>query len=557
MMCRTLSILTVAASAALTLSSAPCSAATWASTSTQAIKLPTAVDLGPITGVATMTVRVGLSIQNKSTLLGVVKEVSDPSSKSYGDFLTPAEFKASYSPSAEQVNAVVDYLGRAGLTHIEVEPNNLLISATGTPGQIESAFHTSIHQFSLAGKLVFANITAAQVPTALSGLVVAVLGLNNASVMQTPLLRRSAAQGAALPISVPNYPAAYDPPQFWIAYDATSVWEASRTKIAIFAEGDLTQVLKDLRLEEAAYKVPVSPVEVKPVGIASPDTSGADEFDLDTQYSSGMAKYVEKLYVYDTTSLSDSDTALEFSRFVTDNLAKAGSASFGECEIFPYLDGAMTVDDMTFLEGAAQGQTVFASAGDTGAACAVAPTNGVPGGPPIVNYPASSPYVVAVGGTTLITNTNYTYDLETSWYAGGGGISQFEGAPYWQTAADVPSSVNNSRGVPDIAMDADPYSGANVYVDGVVEQVGGTSLSSPLALGVWARMVTLNPKLGFASPRLYSLYNGTTTPPSYLTEGFHDITLGDNVPYPALPGYDYDTGLGTFDVSKLSKSLEK
>ena len=548
------SIAIAAVSAVVSISS-PAASAQWVNTATQGTNLVSATDLGAVTGVKSITVRVGLAIQNKPALLNFVKEVNDPSSSIYGQYLTPAQFKAEYSPTAAQVNQVTTYLQSKGLTGITVEPNNLLISATGNPVDVAAAFNTTIHQFNVGGKTFYANINHVQVPLALNHLVVAVLGLNDASYMQLSPIQRSAYTPASPGISIPNYPASYEPGQFWWAYDAEHVAAASNATIAIFAEGDLTQVVKDLRLEETAYKVKWVPYQIMPVGIPSPDTSGADEWDLDTQYSSGMAKAVKELYIYDTTSLSDSDTALEFSHFVTDDLAKAGSASFGECELFPYIDGAMVVDDMTFLQAASQGQTVFASAGDTGAACAVAPTNGVPGGPPFVNYPASSEYVVAVGGTTLVTNPDYTYNQEIAWYAGGGGISQFEGAPYWQTAAGVPSSNDNARGVPDIAMDADPYSGANVYVDGVVEQVGGTSLSSPLALGVWARMISLNPKLGFASPRLYHLYDGSSIPPSYLTKGFHDIIVGDNVPYPALPGYDYDTGLGTFDVQQLVYNL--
>jgi pseudomonalisin len=106
-------------------------------------------------------------------------------------------------------------------------------------------------------------------------------------------------------------------------------------------------------------------------------------------------------------------------------------------------------------------------------------------------------------------------------------------------------------------MDADPYSGANVYVDGAVEAVGGTSLSSPLALGVWARLISANPKLGFAPLRYYGLYDGATTPGSYPNGGFHDITVGVNGYYTALPGWDYTTGLGTLWVSELAADLKK
>ena len=139
---------------------------------------------------------------------------------------------------------------------------------------------------------------------------------------------------------------------------------------------------------------------------------------------------------------------------------------------------------------------------------------------------------------------------------GGGGISQFEYCPYWQSAAGVVSCQDNSKGLPDVAMDADPYSGANVYVNGSWEIVGGTSLSSPLALGVWARAISGKPKLGFAAPHLYSLYNGTVTPGAYPHGGYHDIIAGANGLYSALPGYDYTTGLGTIWVSEMYTKIK-
>jgi pseudomonalisin len=360
----------------------------------------------------------------------------------------------------------------------------------------------------------------------------------------------------SLPVAAPNYPASYTPQQYWQAYSANGVNSGANTPIAIFADGDLTGVLKDLRTAEAAFHLTQVPVTVVQTGLASTDTSGADEWDLDSQYTTGMAQSVKALYFYDATSLTDSDLALAFSRFATDKKALIGNASFGECEAFPYIDGSMLVDDEIFAEAAAQGQTVFASSGDTGGFCPVGVgTNGVPAGAPFVQYPATSPYVSAVGGTTLLTNSDGSYNNEIAWYAGGGGISQFETSPYWQVTAKVPSATAGERGVPDIAMVADPESGAVVYVNGAPLVVGGTSLSSPLAVGVWARILTRNPKAGFAPVRLYGLYNGATAPGSYPKGGFHDIILGENNPYPAAPGYDYDTGLGTLWVSQLSAAL--
>jgi len=530
-------------------------AQSWSNTSTRGLVLNLATDLGPAPANTSMRIIAVLPIQNQAALQQYVLNINNPSSPQYGQSLTVAQFAASYGPSAAQVQSVTSYLQSKGFQSVTVEPNNLFVDATGTVAQVNAAFNTNIELFSQNGQTVFANTSAAQVPGSLAGTVVAVLGLNNAGKMQLPLHNQ---QNSVPDVGLPNYPASYTPQGYWEAYSANGVTTGSRTSIAIFAEGQLTQVVTDLRDAEAAFGLPQVPVQIVQVGIASTDTSAADEFDLDTQYSTGMAGTVKKLYLYDTTSLSDSDIALEFSRFATDNLAKAGSASFGICEIFPYLDGSMLADDEVFLEAASQGQTVFASTGDTGGFCPVeAGANGVPAGAPFVNYPAASPYVVGVGGTTLVTNSDGSYDEELAWYAGGGGISQFEGSPYWQTAAKVPSSQVNSKGLPDISMVADPYSGVTIYMNGAATCCyGGTSLSSPLALGVWSRMLTENAHLGFASPRLYSLYDGNTTPGSYPNGGFHDITLGINSPYPATPGWDYATGLGSLWVSQLATDLQ-
>lgn len=525
----------------------------WVNTATQGIsvsQLSRATDLGPAPGDQAITVRVGLPMQNKSALEAYVQAINDPSNALYGQSLTPAQFAATYGATSAQVSAVTNYLKSAGFANITVEPNNLLISADGTVAQANAAFHTTIELFNQFGNTVYGNISAAQVPQSLAGDVTAVLGLNTIGQMRPTLVNRTQ-------VAVPQYAVSYNPQDFWKIYGATGVPAANNATIAIMAEGDLTQVLKDLRTAEKAFGLPQVPYSVIQVGIASPDTSGADEWDLDTQYSTGMAGTVKHLYIYDTTSLTDSDLALEISRWATQDYAKAGSASLGECEAFPFLDGSMVIDDESFLEGAAQGQTFFASTGDTGSFCPVGVgTNGVPAGAPLVNYPAASPYVVGAGGTTLLANSNDTYNQETAWYAGGGGISQFEYCPYWQSAAGVVSCQNNSKGIPDVAMDADPYSGANVYVDGSILIVGGTSLSSPLALGTWARMISAKPKLGFAAPHLYALYNGKVTPGTYPNGGFHDIIAGSNGLYSALPGWDYTTGLGSFWINELYADLK-
>jgi len=557
---RTASFLAVAGALA---AGSQASAATWTSTATAAIPLVKAVDLGPLATNAPLRIAVALKLPDASALRRLVEEQNTPGSAQYGKLLTPAQFNAQYAPTNASVATVSQYLRNHGFTNIAVEPNHLFITAHGTTAQVQSAFNTKLERFSQRGRTVFVNTQPAQVPAALSGVVLSVLGLNNVAAEVHPK------KVTACDISTPTcLRFSYDPATYWKTYDVGPVPPASRTSIAIMAEGDVSGVITDLRKFESVNGLPQVPVTIVQVGLPSPDTAGVDEWDLDTQYTTGMAGNAKRLYIYTTTSLTDQDTALEFNKWVTQNVAEVANASFGICEFFPFLDGTMVASDQVFLEGAAQGQTMFSSSGDTGSFCSVGTPNGVPAGAPFVAYPATSPYVVAVGGTTLLSNEDGSYKGEIAWNAGGGGISQFEYSPYWQQNV-VPTSVSGApvtvRAMPDVAMDADPNTGAIVYVDGAPLVIGGTSLSSPLAVGVWARLQSnhLN-RLGFALPKLYASYpaftgtpsgapKGTTNP----VDGFHDVLTGANGLYTALPKYDYTTGLGSFDVRQKNFVIGK
>jgi len=538
----------------------PAGAAGWSNTATSAIPLIKATDLGPLSAKAPMRVTVALKLPDAAALRRLVEEQNTPGSPQYRTVLTPSAFNARYAPTAASVGAVSKYLSNAGFTNIAVEPNHLFVSAHGTAAQIQSAFNTKLERFSQHGRTVFVNTKPAQVPAALSGIVLSVLGLNDVQANLHPK--------AVTPcdISAPTcIRLTYDPATYWKAYDVGPMPAATRTAIAVMAEGDVSGVLSDLRKAEQVFGLPNVPVTVVQVGLPSTDTAGVDEWDLDTQYSTGMAGNVKQLYIYATTSLTDQDTALEFNKWVTQDVAQVANASFSGCEFFAFLDGSMVASDQVFLQGAAQGQTLFSSTGDTGSFCSVGTPNGVPAGAPFVGYPAASPYVVGVGGTTLLTNADGSYKGEVTWYAGGGGLSQFEYSPYWQQNV-VPTSTSgapvSAKAIPDVSMDADPNTGAIVYVNGASEIVGGTSLSSPLAVGVWARLQSdhLN-RLGFASPKLYAGYSAFTGVPTKVpsgttraVDGFHDILTGANGLYTALPNYDLTTGLGTFDV-RLKNSV--
>ena len=517
----------------------------WAATATQAEPLPGAQVLGAAASTTAMPIAVSLNLQNKAALEQVVQS---------GQTITSDQFDATYAPSNAEATAVANYLESTGMQNVTVVPGNLLVTANATAGEVASAFNTTISSVSYDGATYYANTAAAQVPTALAGTVGAVLGLQDVGRMQTDL-------GTPSPPSVPptnNVGALYTPQDFWTFYDAKSAPTGQKTPIAVFAEGDVSTAITQLRDQETAYNLPKVPVTVVAVGPSSSDTSGETEWEIDTENSTGMADGVKRLYIYDATDLTDASTTEEFTDFAHQDVAKAGSASFGECEYQAYLDGSMLATDDAALEAAAQGQTLFASSGDQGGFCPWEDTNGVgPGGPPFVSYPASSSFFVGVGGTSLFSNADFSYNDEIAWYTSGGGTSAFEYQEQWQqgvvpatgTVCGLQYALNCGRGVPDIAMDADAIISPGAYFSGgVANPQGGTSLASPLALGSWARFETGHAnKLAFAAPLLYA-QSGTA--------GFHDITQGDCEPYPATTGYDFCTGLGSFDVGQMEKLIQ-
>ena len=535
----------------------------WAATATQAVsakifgRSPTVASVP-----ATMPLRivVGLYLRDPAELKALVRSQYTPGHLDFHNWLTLAQFTSRFSPTRSTVSSVADYLRQQGLTDVTITPNNLMVTATGSVSHVEAAFHTSIRGTIANGKLVYGNVTPAIVPEKFHGIVAGVLGLHNAYQMHTHLLksthpnRANAAGGVGQPMVAGTPPPClevvngicvfgeYGPPQYQVAYDAvgSTASTGKKTAIAVMAEGNVSGVVSDLRAAEAFWGLPTVRYSVVKVPPASTDTSGLDEWDLDTQISSGIAQTVNHLYVYDTTSLGDADIAREYTKWVTEDNTQAGNSSFGEPEVLAFADGAMTIDDETLAEAAAQGMTMFASTGDNGSGCPVIAATGAPNsGVPNVCYPASSPYVVAVGGTTLDSNANGmepgTYYGEHVWVGTGGGYSAFESAPYWQTngicAVCGPDAI---RGIADISMCADNNGcPMDVFVSGKQEGVGGTSLSSPMSMGIWSRLEThFRNKLGFAAPVYYGVY------------GFYEpCALGNTACTPAGEPGDFTSAL--------------
>ena len=547
----------------------------WAATGTGPIAPANASDLGPLDRGKTVNVVLGLQMRDVDSVKAGIAA---------GRRISRAAFVSQYAPSQAQVAAAVSYLQSQGFSNVTPAPNNMLVTASASAANVEKAFNTSLHAFSVGGKTYFANTAPALVPASLGGNVIAVLGLTNVPGFKAgPLKQPLTTQSAILPrqsqptpctknvdttTGTPVCPRFYDPQTFNITYDAISLPPAGNTEIAIFAVGDPTIAISDFHDNEVHFQINQIPVNVVNVQPATSDTSGNGEWTLDMTYSQAMAWSVKQIDLYVAQSFAYSDLTVALNKWASDDIAPVMNASVGGCEVFPYQSGDMLVGDMILVEAAAQGQTLFASTGDTGGYCGVAgvPPNGGVGGAPLVEYPASSPYAVAVGGTDLFSNVDGSYLGEQAWQSGGGGLSQFEYSPSWeqgvQPVGTTPAGYS-FRGVPDIAYDAALETGALLWQGGTQYITGGTSLASPLAAGMYTRMQNAHGgALGFAAPLLYRTFAGSTAqqlagpPETELIGPFHDVLQGTNGLYTALPKYDYTTGIGSIDVARLSAALQ-
>jgi subtilase family serine protease len=580
--------LTIGTANAATIRSRAATTIGWAPTATQALSLKSATDFGAVASNLPMHVALGLSA-NRTAINAAIRAIYTPGSASFHRFVTPAQFTQAFSPSASAAAAVASYLAQAGFTNVAVAPNRLVVTANGSAAVVSRAFNTQIHAYAQAGRAIVANASPAMVPAALAGTVSSVLGLNNigmtafhkkspAAAVQRSLHRlvNGHVKRDVSPCLYPDIPVCalntYFPTDLEFAYDGAGQPTASKTSMAIFTEGDMTVVKSDLA--QALKADGQAPVTVKEVDVVGPftDTSGTDEWDIDSQSSTAMSGGPKDLTYYVGNSLADDSLTPTFNRWVTDDTIPVANLSVGGCEALEYESGGLAADDLIFAEAVLQGQSLFVSSGDGGSQCSVLVNAGAPTGIPSVEYPASSPYVTAVGGTSLLTNSaTGSYYGEITWEDGGGGISIFENASPWQYS-NIELAETGKRLVPDLANDADPnVSGMNTVVSGAYAGYGGTSLASPMTMGVYARLQSLHGNsLGVAAASLYADYNVVTndslgilpstslptdTNPKY--GGFHDIIAGTNTLYDALPGFDLTSGVGTLDIKAIVNDYTK
>jgi kumamolisin len=232
------------------------------------------------------------------------------------------------------------------------------------------------------------------------------------------------------------------------------------------------------------------------------------------------------------------------------------SMSFGGSEDEKHSGHFFLAMEELFKEAAALGITVCAATGDAGSG------NDEHDGGSHVNYPASSPYVLAVGGTTIIGDPGTgIIQSETVWNGGsddatGGGVSNLFDLPAWQARVKVPNRFGKQekgRGIPDVAANADGDTGYQIVINGNSACVGGTSAATPLWAALICRMAQKAGRpFGLLQPLIYKNHEHGN-----VTQGFRDIVSGDNGSYAAAPGWDPNTGLGSPDGAALFEVLRR
>jgi len=540
---------------------------------------------GTVPATQTVTVGVFLSNPNQAAEDAYAKQLYDPSSPNYGNYLDPDTFNMQFGVPAATSQAATSWLQGAGLTVTSVEGSTQYLLASGSAAQVEAAFGTPLNTYTAAGRSFYANTKAPTVPASLG--IGYVYGLNNFNRLHIP---RAQATGTSTTTADPTSGSTpktglLSIRDLWSLYDAPSTNMGNGQTMAIFGWGVTDPVIPDLRSFEAEWNLPGVPISVKKYGDTStPDTSGdgaTTEWELDTQASTGMAPNVSSETLYFSRHNNDAEALASFVGWVNDKKGPLqGSASFGECENVGnanaiLTDGLEVPGDKVLEQGVIEGRTLFSSTGDTGSSCPIIalPVVGTGNGVatqlyPGLNWPSASPWAVAVGGTDLTGDGNTPEHRlsETAWEFTGGGNSTSEPAgSYQQGVASTNCTFDASgnptvtgplcRSTPDVAsLSGDVATGNGLLINsdnGADSQGAGTSLSSPLWLGVWTRIqaAASGKGLGFANYKLYKLAQSSGG------RDFYDVTVGDNIPYPAKPGYDNTTGWGAPEIAQIMQDL--
>jgi kumamolisin len=459
------------------------------------------------------------------------------------------EFAGLYGADPADVERIQEFAASNDLTVVEVDLARRSVRLAGSIANMSEAFGIQIRLYQSPDGNFRGRTGQIYIPAALGDAITGVFGLDERPQARTRLRRLTAGirPRAAGDVS-------YTPSAVAKLYDYPNGTGAGETVALIelgggYSSADLTTYFTGLGLTKtpSVTAVGVDGATNTPAG----DPNSADgEVLLDIEVVGAIAPDA-KIAVYFAPN-TDQGFLDAITTAIHDSVRKPSviSISWGGAES-TWTAQALTGYDQAFQDAGVLGVTVCCAAGDDGSA------DGVTDGAAHTDFPASSPNVLACGGTRL-ESSGGQITSEVVWNDGagngatGGGVSDTFPLPAYQSSAKVPVSVNPShfkgRGVPDVSGDADPSTGYQIYVDGRSAVFGGTSAVAPL----WAALVALmnaqtGKAMGFLNPPLYADSPGTNA--------LHDITSGNNGAYQAGTGWDACSGLGSPNGQQLLARL--
>ncbi len=389
--------------------------------------------LGDSTPMTRMLILLQRSTDQEQALRQVMEDQQTKSSANYHKWLTPTEFGLAFGPSDADVQAVTDWLVRAGFQVAKVSQGRTTIEFSGTAGQVRNAFQTEIHKFSANGTEFIANVTDPSIPEALSPVVAGVVALHNypkvAHIRTKGQYRRVNATGELRPLFTYGDPANYamSPADFATIYNVPAGADGTGQTIAVVGQSNINaQDIIDFR---TLFGLPQNFTQAGNVIVNGPDpgtgTADEGESDLDVEWAGAVAPNAKILLV---SSLSTQSNPTQVSAgidlsalyIVDNNLAPVMSESYGGCELNNGTIGNSFYNNL-WQQASAQGITVVVSAGDSGSAgcdnpnLETAATGGL-----AVNGVASTPYNVAVGATDFDPTTLPTTPPNQYWSATNG-----------------------------------------------------------------------------------------------------------------------------------------
>jgi kumamolisin len=471
-----------------------------------------------------------------------------------GERLTRAEYQARYGADPADVQAVLAFTSSFGLSLMRVDLGARTVTLTGKTGDFSRAFQIELAHYEHPNGTYRGRSGAISIPQGLSDIIQSVHGLDNRP-QAKPHFR--IAKNVARPGIAAAAALSYTAPQIAQAYSFPTGVTGKGETIGIielgggYTSSDLNTYFSDLNISPAPTVVAVSVDggQNAPTG----DPSGPDtEVMLDIEVAGAIAPGARIVVYFAPNTDAGFLDAISQAAMDTVNKPSILSISWGGPES-SWTAQSLQSFNSALQSAAAVGVTVCVACGDNGS------DDGVGDGQDHVDFPASSPYSLACGGTKL-TISGSAISSEVVWNeqasnegATGGGVSGTFPLPTWQANANVPVGKNPSgfkgRGTPDVAGDADPSTGYQVQADGQSFAVGGTSAVAPL----WAGLIALlnqsaGKSLGYLNPMLYQNVAETGG-------GFHDITSGNNGDFKAAKGWDACTGWGSPNGAALLTAL--